>query len=48
MQTDMASADADLPTDVGAKAVTDKVFAATEADNAKFAKYSCAGLGSRN
>jgi len=31
----MGRADADLPTEVGAKAVPDKVFAATEADNAK-------------
>jgi hypothetical protein len=39
----MGSADADLPVEVGAKAILDNVFAATEADNGKFANIHVPG-----
>lgn len=39
----MGSANADLPVEVGAKAVLDKVFAATEAENGKFANIHVPG-----
>jgi hypothetical protein len=39
----MGSAGADLPVGVGAKAVLEKVFSATQADNGKFANIRVAG-----
>ena len=39
----MGTADADLPVEVGVRAVLDKVFAATKADNRKFANIHVPG-----
>jgi hypothetical protein len=39
----MGSAGADLPVEVGAKAVLEQVFSATQDDNGKFANIRVAG-----